>query len=84
MHKRPDLTLPEALERISDPFVPLNNVQIFPLLGGFAPVSRAFAALALARIVALYQVDQPAPASRPAEPAAPQAQDEPDEAQAPS
>jgi len=65
MHKRPDLTLPEALERISDTFVPLSNVQIFPLLGGFAPVSRAFAALSLARIVALYQVDQQPPAPQP-------------------
>ena len=68
LHKRPDLTLPEALERISDGFVPLRNVQIFPLLGGFAPIARDFAALALARIVALYQLDapQPAPAVTPA------------------
>ena len=69
MHKRPDLTLPEAIERISDDFVPLRNVQIFPLLGGFAPIARDFAALALARIVALYQVDAPAP-QPPAPPAA--------------
>jgi hypothetical protein len=80
MHKRPDLTLPEALERITDDFVPLSNVQIFPLLGNFAPIARDFAALALSRIVALYQVDappSPAPpsvapapqAARPAEPA---------------
>ena len=67
MHKRPDLSLPEAIERITDDFVPLSNVQIFPLLGNFAPISRDFAALALSRIVALYQVDAPAP------PAAPQA-----------
>jgi hypothetical protein len=84
MHKRPDLTLPEALERISDPFVPLSNVQIFPLLGGFAPVSRTFAALALARIVALYQVDQPAPAPQPSAQAAPQPQEQPDETQTPT
>ena len=63
MHIRPDLTLPEALERITDDFVPLSNVQIFPLLGGFQPLTRAFAALARAHIVALYQVDAPAPAS---------------------
>ena len=61
MHKRPDLSLPEALERITDDFVPLRGVQIFPLLGG-TPVQRDFAALALARIVALYQVETPAPA----------------------
>ena len=60
MHTRPDLSLPEALERITDEFVPLRNVQIFPLLGGLAPITRDFAALALARIVALYQVDAPA------------------------
>jgi hypothetical protein len=59
MHIRPDLTLPEALERITDDFVPLSNVQIFPLLGGFQPLTRAFAALARAHIVALYQVDAP-------------------------
>jgi hypothetical protein len=73
MHKRPDLSLTEALERITDDFVPLKSVQIFPLLAGFAPVSRDFAALALSRIVALYQVDAPAPDSPPPTPAAPQA-----------
>ena len=72
MHKRPDLSLPEALERITDDFVPLSNVQIFPLLGNFAPIARDFAALALSRIVALYQVDQPPapPAAAPAPQAA--------------
>lgn len=69
MHKRPDLTLPEALERITDEFVPLRNVQIFPLLGGFTPIARDFAALALSRIVALYQAD--APPSEPAPPIGP-------------
>ena len=77
MHKRPDLTLPEALERITDQFVPLRQAQIFPLMGGFAPITRDFVALALARIVALYQVDAPAPATTP-EPATP-APAEPDE-----
>lgn len=71
MHKRPDLALPEALERITDEFVPLSDVQIFPLLGGFAPIARKFAALSLANIVALYQVNAPAatPAPEPAAPA---------------
>jgi hypothetical protein len=77
MHKRPDLSLPEAIERITDDFVPLRNVQIFPLLGGANALQRDFAALALARIVALYQVDAPAaplaptmaqPAGQPAPP----------------
>ena len=77
MHKRPDLTLPEALERITDQFVPLRQAQIFPLMGGFAPIARDFVALALARIVALYQVDAPAvPTSAPAAPA-PAEPDEP-------
>ena len=71
MHKRPDLALPEALERITDDFVPLSNVQIFPLLGGIAPIARDFAALALARIVALYEVGAPAPAAPPVPPAVP-------------
>lgn len=71
MHKRPDLALPEALERITDQFVPLSQAQIFPLTGGSAPIARDFVALALARIVALYQVDAPAPAPTPAPAAAP-------------
>jgi hypothetical protein len=60
LHKRPDLPLAEALERITDDFVPLRNVQVFPLLGGFAPIQRDFAAIARTRIVALYPVDAPA------------------------
>ena len=71
MHKRPDLSLPEAVERITDDFVPLSAVQIFPLLGTFAPVARQFAALAVSQIVALYQVDAP-PSTEPAAPAAPE------------
>ncbi|MBC8161070.1 MAG: hypothetical protein H7Z42_07605 [Roseiflexaceae bacterium] len=58
-HKRPDLTLPEMLERINDEFVPLSNVQVFPLLGGAPTVVRPFAALARERIVALYQIAEP-------------------------
>ncbi|MBK9714024.1 MAG: hypothetical protein IPO81_22385 [Kouleothrix sp.] len=67
MHKRPDLSLTETLERITDDFVPLRNVQLFPLLGGFAPIARDFAALARARIVALYPLDTP-PADLPTSP----------------
>lgn len=58
-HKRPDLTLPEMLERVTDDFVPLSNVQIFPLLGGSPTVVRPFAAIARQRIVALYQIAEP-------------------------
>ena len=74
LHTRPNMPLAEAFERITDDFVPLRNVQVFPLMGGFPPLTRDFAALARSRIVALYQLDVPAPpplvaptASQPAE-----------------
>jgi len=69
LHTRPDMPLAEAFERITDDFVPLRNVQVFPLVGGFPPLTRDFAALARSRIVALYQLDAPAPA--PPAPTAP-------------
>jgi uncharacterized protein DUF6812 len=87
-HKRPDLTLPETLERITDEFVPLRNIQVFPLLAAFPPLNRDFAALARARIVALYQLAEvpragtsepeseraePAPVEAPIEPPAQEA-----------
>ncbi len=59
-YKRPDLTLPEMLERVADDFVPLSNVQVFSLLGGSPPITREFAALSRSRIVALYQIADPA------------------------
>src|SRR5215217_8647443 len=61
LHARPNMPLAEALERITDDFVPLRNVQVFPLAGGFPPLTRDFAALARSRIVALYQLHAPAP-----------------------
>src|SRR5206468_7949446 len=60
-HKRPDLSLPEALERFNDDFVPLRSIQVFPLLSGFPPLQRDFAALARERIVALYQLTEAPP-----------------------
>jgi hypothetical protein len=66
-HKRPDLSLHDAIERHTDEFVPLRNVQVFPLLGGFPPLQRDFAALGRARIVALYQLAE-APAPAPEQP----------------
>src|SRR5690349_2162186 len=77
LHTRPNMPLAEALERITDDFVPLRNVQVFPLAGGFPPLTRDFAALARSRIVALYQVGAPAPAAPPppAAPAAPPAEE---------
>jgi len=76
MHTRPNMPLAEALERINDDFVPLRNVQVFPLLGGFPPLTRDFAALARSRIVALYQVGAPAPPAPSTVPSAPSAQTE--------
>lgn len=68
-HKRPDLTLHEAIERTTDDFIPLRSIQVFPLLAGFPPLTRDFAALARARIVALYQIaETPAAESARAEP----------------
>jgi len=66
-HKRPDLSLSETLERFNDNFVPLRNIQVFPLLSSFPPLQRDFAALARERIVALYQVAE-APSAPPPEP----------------
>jgi len=68
-HKRPDLTLPEAIERITDDFVPLRNIQVYPLMSGFPPLPRDFAALARAEVVAPFQIHAPAPP--PIAPAAP-------------
>jgi hypothetical protein len=73
-HKRPDLMLPEALELLTDEFVPLRGIQVFPLLSSFPPLTRDFAVLARSRIVALYQVADTSPAVQPenAEDAAPE------------
>jgi hypothetical protein len=68
-HKRPDLTLPEALERFNEDFVPLRAIQVFPLLSTFPPLQRDFAALARERIVALYQVSEAPLVPPPAPPA---------------
>ena len=66
-HKRPDLTLPEALERFNDDFVPLRSIQVFPLLSSFPPLQRDFAALSRTRIVALYQLSEAPPILPPAQ-----------------
>ncbi|MCS7288603.1 MAG: hypothetical protein NZ699_05660 [Roseiflexus sp.] len=63
---RPGWTLAEALERTPEDFLPLRNVQIFPIAGG-PPITRDFAALAHSRIVALYQLAEP-PAAKPSAP----------------
>lgn len=60
LHKRPDLTLHETIERFTDDFVPMRNIHVFPLLSTFPPLARDFAALACAQIVAVYQIEAPA------------------------
>jgi hypothetical protein len=54
-YRRPNHSLIEALEWTTDDFMPLRHVQLYPLNGAFAPLTRDFAALARGRIVALYQ-----------------------------
>jgi hypothetical protein len=71
LHKRPDLTLHETIERFNEDFMPLRTVQVFPLLSGFPPLTRTFAALACSQIVAVYEIDAPAPAAPPADLEAP-------------
>lgn len=73
LHKRPDLNLAEALERQTNEYLALTGVQIFPLTGGFTPVTRAVAALLRQRIVAVYQVGE---VPRPASAAPPQPADD--------
>jgi hypothetical protein len=81
--KRPDLTLPEALERFTDDFVPLRDIQVFPLLSSFPPLQRDFAALARERIVAFYQLSEEPLIPPPAPPALPE-EAEPEAAEEPS
>jgi hypothetical protein len=58
-YRRPNHSLTEALERLSDDFLPLRRAQIFTINGSMASIERDFAALARTRIVALYQVADP-------------------------
>lgn len=53
--KRTDMELVEMLGEMTDDFLSLRNVTIFPLQGG-APVSRAFVCLNRHRIQAFYAV----------------------------
>jgi hypothetical protein len=81
--KRPDLTLPEALERFTDDFVPLRDIQVFPLLSSFPPLQRDFAALARERIVAFYQLSEEPLIPPPPPPALPE-EAEPEVAEEPA
>lgn len=77
-YKRTDMELVEMLGEMTDDFISLRNVTIFPLQGG-APSSKAFVCLNRHRIQALYAVgaqiaNAPVPASldpAPARPAPP-------------
>jgi|GEM_PF-528692 len=73
--KRSDLELVAMLSDMSDDFIPLSNVTIFPLQNG-GPVNRDFVCLSRARIQALYAVGAPiahapVPGSAPARPLPP-------------
>jgi hypothetical protein len=66
-YKRTDMELVEMLGEMTDDFIPLRNVSIFPLQGG-AALNRAFVCLNRHRIQALYAVgaqiaNAPVPAS---------------------
>lgn len=54
-YKRTDMELVEMLGEMTDDFISLRNVTIFPLQGG-GPVSRAFVCLNRHRVQALYAV----------------------------
>ncbi len=53
-YHRPNQTPLDTFELPGDEFLPLSGAQIMPLLGGYAPLVRSFAAIALSRIVAFY------------------------------
>jgi hypothetical protein len=74
-YKRTDMELVEMLGEMTDDFISLRNVTIYPLQGG-APSSRAFACLNRHRVQALYAVgaqiaNAPVPASLDPAPAPP-------------
>lgn len=57
-YKRSDMELVVMLSEMTDDFIPLSNVMIFPLQGG-APISRGFVCLSRACIQALYAFGGP-------------------------
>lgn len=76
-YKRPHLSLPDALELITDDFLPLRDVHVYPLVGGFTPLTRDFAALSRGRIVALYPLTEAPTTPAPYPPAPPELRPEP-------
>jgi len=68
-YKRPDLSMGETLERMSEDFMSVTAVQIFPLNGG-QPVAREFACLSRNHIQAMYTIGEATvPVFTPAAPA---------------
>lgn len=65
--KRPDFDLAMTLDQMTDDFIPLSEVQIFPLQGG-QPTSRDFVCLNRHAIRAMYAVTAPSPVAPPAAP----------------
>ncbi|MEI7769935.1 MAG: hypothetical protein WCI67_08105 [Chloroflexales bacterium] len=68
-YKRTDMELVAMLGEMTDDFIPLSNVSIYPLHGG-ASLTRAFVCLSRTRIQALFTVGAP-PAGAPAPAPAP-------------
>ncbi len=72
VYKRPGLEMIEVLEQLTDDFIPLSDVQLFPLSGGQA-LTRQFACLNRNHIQALYPLVLPTAATvPPATPAGPE------------
>jgi hypothetical protein len=53
--RRPDMDLAEAMQSLTDDFIPLNAVQLFPIQGG-QNVTRSFACLRRDHVEALYAI----------------------------
>ncbi|NNJ10242.1 hypothetical protein EKD04_007875 [Chloroflexales bacterium ZM16-3] len=82
-YKRTDMELVAMLSEMSDDFIPLSNVSIFPLHGG-AALSRKFVCLGRTHIQALFAVGAPITnAPVPAPSSEPLVESEPDQPEEP-
>lgn len=59
-YRRPDLTLEEMLERMTDSFIPLKDVRVIPFSGSRS-IGRDFACINRAHIQVLYAIAKAAP-----------------------
>ncbi len=76
-YKRTDMELVEMLSEMTDDFIPLSNVSLFPLQGG-SPQTRRFVCLSRTCIQALFSVGSPAAPAPPPADAATEPAEEPD------